>query len=41
MSLAVQMPDGRKIGMVQIAGLVARRIVCTARQGDSVQAGQR
>jgi len=29
------------IGVVQIAGLVARRIVCWAKQGDEVQAGKR
>jgi phosphatidylserine decarboxylase len=32
---------GQRIGVVQIAGLVARRIVCFAREGDSVGAGQR
>lgn len=29
------------IGVVQIAGLVARRIVCSAKTGDTVQAGER
>jgi phosphatidylserine decarboxylase len=32
---------GVRIGMVQIAGLVARRIVSFARQGEAVAAGQR
>ena len=32
---------GQRIGVVQIAGLVARRIVSFAREGDSVGAGQR
>jgi len=41
LGLVIQMPDERKIGLVQIAGLVARRIVCTAREGDSAQTGQR
>jgi len=32
---------GQHVGVVQIAGLVARRIVCFAREGDSLGAGQR
>jgi phosphatidylserine decarboxylase len=35
------MGDGRRIAMIQIAGLVARRIVPFAREGDAVSAGQR
>jgi phosphatidylserine decarboxylase len=27
--------------VVQIAGLIARRIVCTVREGDQVQTGER
>ena len=43
MSLAVQMPDARKIGVVQIAGLVrgasyARRAKATACKRASVMA---
>jgi phosphatidylserine decarboxylase len=34
-------PTGVKIGMVQIAGLVARRIVSFVREGASVGAGER
>jgi phosphatidylserine decarboxylase len=30
-----------KIAFVQIAGLVARRIVCTIREGDEIAAGER
>jgi phosphatidylserine decarboxylase len=32
---------GARIAVVQIAGLVARRIVCSVRSGDSISAGQR
>jgi phosphatidylserine decarboxylase len=30
-----------KVGVVQIAGLIARRIVCFVREGDNVAAGER
>lgn len=40
-AIALRLSDGREIAVVQIAGLVARRIVCTLREGDSVKAGQR
>lgn len=33
--------DGRELGVVQIAGLVARRIVCWVAEGQSLRAGQR
>jgi phosphatidylserine decarboxylase len=33
--------EGRHYLLVQIAGLVARRIVCRLREGDEVKAGQR
>jgi phosphatidylserine decarboxylase len=33
--------DGLKLGMTQIAGLVARRILAFVREGDAVEAGQR
>ena len=33
--------DGRDIAFVQIAGLIARRIVCNLRQGQSVRTGER
>lgn len=32
---------GKKLGVVQIAGLIARRIVCTAQVGSSAKAGER
>jgi phosphatidylserine decarboxylase len=38
--LVVRTPAGR-IGVVQIAGLLARRIVCFVKQGDAVDAGVR
>ncbi len=40
-ALAIRLPDGREIAVVQIAGLIARRIVCTVREGDAVRAGAR
>ena len=32
---------GTRVAVVQIAGLVARRIICFVRNGDSINAGQR
>lgn len=40
-ALVIGTPSGAEIGVVQIAGLVARRIVTFSREGDSVAAGQR
>ena len=40
-ALALRLPDGRSMAVVQIAGLVARRIVCQVREGDSVTTGSR
>ncbi len=37
----IEMADGTAIGMVQIAGLVARRIVRFAKEGDRVGPGER
>src|SRR2546421_3742679 len=39
-SLVISTPSGL-IGVVQIAGLVARRIVCFVREGQSMSAGER
>jgi phosphatidylserine decarboxylase len=39
--MLVESADGTRIGFTQIAGLVARRILAFARQGDMVEAGQR
>lgn len=41
MSVRVAMPDGREIAFVQIAGLVARRILYDIKDGDAVLTGQR
>ena len=41
MSLKVTSPENVDIGFVQIAGLVARRILCYAKEGDTYVAGQR
>lgn len=40
-ALWIKTPDGRDITCVQIAGLIARRILCYARQGDALARGQR
>jgi phosphatidylserine decarboxylase len=39
--LAIRRDDGLAIGCVQIAGLIARRIVCRARTGERYRAGER
>jgi phosphatidylserine decarboxylase len=39
--LVIRMDDGRAIGMIQIAGLVARRIVCWVNEGMMVEKGDR
>ena len=41
MAIAFRRADGRLIGCVQIAGWVARRIVCRIKPGQSVVAGER
>ena len=40
-ALAIEMADGRKIAVVQIAGLVARRIMCWKTSGDQLRTGER
>lgn len=40
-ALTLELSDGRKIGVVQIAGLIARRIVKFVSEGESLAAGQR
>jgi phosphatidylserine decarboxylase len=39
--LTIRADDGTKVIFKQIAGLIARRIVCTKKVGDVVQAGER
>ncbi len=41
MGIALRRADGRVIGCVQIAGWVARRIVCTIKPGQTVAVGER
>lgn len=41
MSMALRMRDGRVVVAVQIAGLVARRIICRKKEGDTLRPGQR
>ena len=40
-SIAMTLPDGRRLAFVQIAGLVARRILCGLRPLQGVEAGER
>lgn len=41
MSLSMDTTSGHTIAFVQIAGLVARRILCQVKEGEKMQAGQR
>jgi phosphatidylserine decarboxylase len=40
-AMAMTLPDGRRLAFVQIAGLVARRILCDLKPQQSVRAGER
>ncbi len=40
-AVILEMPNGKKIICVQIAGLIARRIVCWTKKGDNLDRGQR
>jgi phosphatidylserine decarboxylase len=40
-AMAIKLPDGRDLAVVQIAGLIARRILCDVREGDALRAGER
>jgi phosphatidylserine decarboxylase len=39
--LTLRLADGRRIAVVQIAGLIARRIICRAREGQMLKTGER
>jgi phosphatidylserine decarboxylase len=39
--VAIETPEGRAVTYVQIAGMIARRIVCDLSEGDAVRQGQR
>jgi phosphatidylserine decarboxylase len=39
--IKITTPDGLTVGCVQIAGLVARRILCDLKEGQSVKTGER
>ena len=39
--VTIATPEGRTVTYVQIAGIVARRIVCDLKEGDAVRQGQR
>jgi phosphatidylserine decarboxylase len=40
-AVALRLADGRDMAVVQIAGLIARRILCDVREGDRVTGGDR
>lgn len=40
-TIFIETKEGKKISMVQIAGLIARRIICKVQEGDKVDRGQR
>jgi phosphatidylserine decarboxylase len=40
-AIAMRLPSGQEIAVVQIAGLIARRILCSLREGDTVRLGER
>lgn len=40
-AMIIKTDENKTYGVVQVAGLIARRIVCRAEQGDKVQAGDR
>jgi phosphatidylserine decarboxylase len=40
-ALAIRLSNGQEIAVVQIAGLIARRILCFVKEGDRITAGDR
>ena len=41
MSLKVKTENGIEVGFIQIAGLIARRILCFVEEGDNIKSGER
>ena len=41
MSIRIASPEGPDVAVVQIAGLIARRIICTLNEGQEVATGER
>ena len=39
-SLVIELADRTKVAVVQIAGLIARRIICNAKEGDILKTGE-
>lgn len=39
--IKLTLPDNRELAVVQIAGLIARRIVCLVEEGSPIEAGER
>jgi len=40
-ALVLQLPDGAQLSVVQVAGLIARRILCYVKPGQTLTRGQR
>ena len=40
-AIGLRLADGRTMAVVQIAGLIARRILCSVREGDTLATGER
>jgi len=40
-AVTLEMEDGRRLTVVQVAGLIARRIVCKVHEGDRLKRGER
>jgi len=40
-AIAMRLADGRDLAVVQIAGLIARRILCQVQEGEAIEAGAR
>ena len=40
-AIAIRLGDGKSLAVVQIAGLIARRIICSVQEGDLVETGSR